>query len=208
MYHLFCANFYTSFALFAKLQDLGFGCRGTVCPLTKGIPEVANPPKNKMKKDDPPKYIFKKDQLCMVWFDKKPVTLLTTVDGLGESNIRLRSRHREDGFRNVVKPNAVMTYNTIMGGVDRADQIIQYYMHQHSSIKWWKRIFFHIMEIVLLYAHIIFKSYNQNPKHDNLQFRIKVNQGLLEDGLLDEGLNECFSQKLKIMSFEGEDEMV
>ena len=46
---IYCDNYYTSPALYNKLMNLGFGCCGTVKYLSKGIPEVANPKKNKMR---------------------------------------------------------------------------------------------------------------------------------------------------------------
>ncbi|XP_063968501.1 piggyBac transposable element-derived protein 4-like [Lytechinus pictus] len=140
-YWLFCDNFYTSPALFQKLNEIGFGCCGTARPLAKGLPTGANPKVHKMKKGDRPKYYKKKGQMCVVWMDKKPVTLLTTLDGPGEDVKRIRSRQGVDGHREISRPTAISTYNKHMGGVDKADQLIQYYVHQHRSLKWWKTIF-------------------------------------------------------------------
>nr|XP_054750234.1 piggyBac transposable element-derived protein 4-like [Lytechinus pictus] len=172
-YWLFCDNFYTSPALFQKLNEIGFGCCGTARSVGKGTSTGANPKVHKMKKGDRPKYYKKKGQMCVVWMDKKPVTLLTTLDGPGEDVKRIRSRQGVDGHREISRPTAISTYNKHMGGVDKADQLIQYYLHQHRSLKWWKRIFFHLLETTLVNAHIIYKSYD-HPKLDLLQFRVKV----------------------------------
>ena len=57
---------------------------------------------------------------------------------------RRRSRLAKDGIEDVQKPVMVEQYNTYMGGVDKADQLISYYGFSHRTVKWWRRAFFHL----------------------------------------------------------------
>ena len=49
-----------------------------------------------------------------------------------------------------------------MGGVDRTDQYVQYYVFQHKTLKWYKRIFFTMVEILKFNA---FRLYLASPNH-------------------------------------------
>ena len=75
----YCDNYFTRPALVAKLYKLGFRYCGTARYNTQGIPHAANPKKHQMRKGDDPKYFVKGGQMCIVWQDKKSVTLLTNV---------------------------------------------------------------------------------------------------------------------------------
>ena len=66
-----------------------------------------------------------------------------------------------------------------MGGTDLANEICQYYNHTHRSVKWWKRVFFNMLNICILNATVIFNSVPTKKHISNLDFRIKVVEGLL-----------------------------
>ena len=45
-----------------------------------------------------------------------------------------------------------------MLGVDKLDQLISYYSFLHKSIKWWRKIFFWILEVAVINSYIIYKT--------------------------------------------------
>ena len=49
-------------------------------------------------------------------------------------------------------------YNKTMGGVDLADQMLKYYAMERRSIKWYKKLFFHLLDIATHNAFVIFKT--------------------------------------------------
>ena len=59
-----------------------------------------------------------------------------------------------------------------------ADQMVLYYGFAHHSIKWWKCIFFHILDTCIVNAHI---PYNASSSKKQLEFRRAVAEGLLAD---------------------------
>ena len=49
-----------------------------------------------------------------------------------------------------VKPQAVNNYNVNMGGVDQSDQLLSYYSSQRKTIRWYKKVFLHILELAVI----------------------------------------------------------
>jgi hypothetical protein len=50
------------------------------------------------------------------------------------------------------KPAAVLNYKY---GVERSDQMLSYYSFDRKSIKLWKKLFFHLLDLVVVNAHIL-----------------------------------------------------
>ena len=46
-----------------------------------------------------------------------------------------------------------------MGGCDTSDQLISYYSFLQKSIKWWKKLFIHLLNMLLLNAHMLNSKY-------------------------------------------------
>ena len=71
-------------------------------------------------------------------------------------------------------------YNTYMGGVDKADQLLSYYGFNHRAIKWWKRTLFHLLDLAIVNSYILYKlssDPSRQPSHQ--QFRIQLAKELL-----------------------------
>ena len=85
---------------------------------------------------------FQEGQLTGVrWMDKRPVSALSTIHDASMTTVSRRSRAAEGGVERIRKPTMIVEYNTYMGGVDIADQLVTYYGFSHCSRKWWKRLF-------------------------------------------------------------------
>ena len=48
-------------------------------------------------------------------------------------------------------------YNLYMIGVDKLDQLMRYYSFFHKSVKWWRKVFFWVVEVAVVNAYIIYK---------------------------------------------------
>ena len=60
-----------------------------------------------------------------------------------------------------------------MKGVDLSNQLISYYESNRMTIKWWKRIFFHLLYIAIVNSFIIYKKY-LNANITQKQYRIEI----------------------------------
>ena len=176
-YHLYCDNFYSSPALFEELSKVGFLACGTVRSNRRGLSEVFKT--KKLRRGDV--YSEKVGQvLCLKWKDKRDVLLLSTIhDDVAMVDILRRSRTVAGGIERIQKPKVIDDYNQHMGGVDQSDQLVMYYGYAHQQTKWWKRVLFHLVDLLLVNASILYNSVNEK-KLTQMEFRIEVAKGLLK----------------------------
>ena len=53
------------------------------------------------------------------------------------------------------KPQIIFEYTKNMSGVDLSNQYMAFHMSMRKSMKWWRKLFFHIMNMILLNAYIL-----------------------------------------------------
>jgi hypothetical protein len=59
-----------------------------------------------------------------------------------------------------MKPAAVVSYNNSKAGVDRMDQMTSYYSFNRKTVKWWKKLFFYLINIGIVNSHRLFRMQN------------------------------------------------
>ena len=70
-----------------------------------------------------------------------------------------------------MKLKIVNEYNEYMLGVDRLDQRMSYYQFTTKSVKWWRKVFFWMMEVAVVNAYILyFQHTNDRRKMAHKQF--------------------------------------
>ena len=123
----------------------------------------------------------KKGLLCLKWMDKRAVTMISTIHDNTMVPIQRRSRFAEGGREVISKPQCIVEYNRHMGGVDLSDQMISYYSFSHRSVKWWKRVFFHLIDTTIVNAYILYSQSTQSSrKLTHVNFRIELAKGLFQ----------------------------
>ena len=177
-HHLYCDNYYTSPNLFSSLRQVGFGACGTARGNRRRMPKAVVAAK--LKKGEVTSSEVEKGMLALRWIDKRAVTMLSTLHDDSMVTKRRRSRLATDGIEDVQKPVMVEQYNTYMGGVDKADQLLSYYGFSHRTVKWWRRAFFHLFDNAIVNAYILYRLLVQpGRKLDHKHFRIELAKQLL-----------------------------
>jgi len=128
---------------------------GTVRTNRKGLPKQLKLNKHEFK-------VAQKDELTFcVWQDTKAVCVLSNFHD-PESQGTVNRRSGMNIQRPVVVPKMLSDYQKNMKGVDLCDQMVGYYLLNHRSKKWWRRIFFYLMEVSAYNAYIIARDTNPN----------------------------------------------
>ncbi|XP_064118960.1 piggyBac transposable element-derived protein 4-like [Macrobrachium nipponense] len=105
--------------------------------------------------------------MAMRWKDKKDVVLLSTVHNSDEVEIASRRGTKK-------KPKVVVDYNHTMGGVDKLDQnLANYPVPRKRTKKYYKKVFFHHLDLALWNAYQCFKMSNENCC-SSLKFRLEI----------------------------------
>lgn len=56
------------------------------------------------------------------------------------------------------KPKCISDYNKYMGGVDRTDQLLQPYEIATKSLKWYKKLAIHFLQLAMLNSFLLYKK--------------------------------------------------
>ena len=176
-HHVYTDNFYSSPALFAELREQGFGASGTVHVNRRGLPPEL---KKNLSKGDVCSVAIDECMVALKWADKRQVSMLSTVHDDSMLTKTRRTRLVEGGREDVRKPVMIEQYNKYMGGVDKSDQLLSYYGLSHRTVKWWRRAFFHLLDLAIVNAYIMYSEAPHTGRpltHE--QFRIELSKGLL-----------------------------
>ena len=72
-------------------------------------------------------------------------------------------RRTQDGSRIPVPcPQSIISYNAYMGGVDRGDQLRGYYCCKIRSRKFYKYIFYFLLDVAITNSYILVKHHTTN----------------------------------------------
>ena len=145
-HHVFFDNFFTTTKLLEHLETNDTYACGTVRCNRKDLPPCA---KNKLRVGE--KVVRQKGHVVFTkWHDKRDVSVMATIVSPLVDDVAVDRNDRQ-----IPKPSVIDMYNKAMGGVDRADQLREYYSVGRSSYKWYRYIFWYLIDISICNAFIL-----------------------------------------------------
>ena len=175
-YCVYADNFYNSVRLTRKLSENNTYICGTLCSDRKENPKDVT--KKKISKGEMIQRSCNGITVCKLK-DKRDVLMISNkhiVEMVEVTNKRGIPKQ---------KPNVVRDYNLGMSGIDRSDQMISYYDSLHKTIRWYKKIGLHLIDIYLFNAHALYTTSSPRQPMTLLQFRENVIKSLIgKQGLL------------------------
>ena len=166
---LFVDNFYTGIELAEALLTNSTYCTGTLNVKRRGIPvEIKSAqlqPGETIEK-------YQKGILVGKWRDKRPILYLSTEF----ENTMTEFENRRG--KKLTKPLPILEYNKYMGGVDHKDQMLSYYSCERKNVRWYKKLFLHIFQVMVYNAYYLFVKFSGEtmPFYD---FRLQIITQLL-----------------------------
>lgn len=146
-------NFYNSVKLAQKLLDLKTHCTGTLRTNRKDNPKhIAT---KKLKRGE---HVWLRKHKIYVsrWKDKRPVLMITTKKH--PSIVEVQNRFGKSRL----KPVEVEINNRYMSGIDRSDQMISYYSCPRKTIRWYKKVIFHCLDVAVWNAFFLYRKYKKD----------------------------------------------
>ena len=164
---LFMDNYYTSFDLVYDLKMKGTFSVGTMRSNRKNFPEALKVDKKTRKnvlETGNFRFATFEDLTAVLWRDRRDVYVLSSMHNRSVETVMKRPKGARDKVP-IPCPSAVCDYNRFMGGVDLADQQLAYYsLTQRKTIKWWKKVFWRLVDIAIINSWIIFRMNNPESK--------------------------------------------
>lgn len=151
-HHLYMDNWYTSIPLLQYLKDNSTLACGTIRKNRKGFPEAVSKAKLRQHGET---VAYRSDALlALKCKDTKEVNILTTIHDERMQNIR----NRRNPANPLQKPKCIVDYNKYMGGVDCTDQLLQPFQVARKSMKWYKKLALHLVQLSMLNSFIPHKK--------------------------------------------------
>ena len=150
-YQIYCDNYFSTCHLFEDFLRHGLYACGTTRSNRRGFPETL---KEISLSRGEQVFCQRGNLVASVWMDKKPVTMLST---LAQADVTHTAQRREkNGSRVSVQcSDAVVLYNKYMAGVDKGDQLRQYYRVRTKCTKNYKYIFWFLFDVSITNAFIL-----------------------------------------------------
>lgn len=169
---LYLDNFYTSVGLADELIGKNTYVTGTLRPN-----RIGNPRELKMCKLKPGESCILQNNKKIVvtkWQDKREVLFISTEH---KSNYKGTTSRRVRTIK--YKPAVQIKYNKYMRAIDRHDQMLSYYCCEHKTLRWYKKVIIHIIQICLVNGYLLFNAKNTTNKTSLYKFIKSVMQELL-----------------------------
>ena len=174
-YRAYFDNFYTSPVLVQDLLDSGIPSSGTTVENRRGFPVEMKGGKQWGSKKERGEMRWSRSNkiLTQQWKDTKVVTMISSIENANEKVTVTRKLKGKDGKlakKAVFQPMSVARYNTYMNGVDKSDQLLSKYNLLRKCLRWWKTLFFHLIDISLINGCILFQQESKSsPENKSLQ---------------------------------------
>ena len=172
-YKLYTDNFYTSPKLVKDLLNDGTYLTGTVRANRRGFPKDLVGAKLDRYGAE-----FKHSNgiTAVHWKDKRDVYCLSSLHG-SEMDVCPGSG---DGSEQKTKPRLICDYNAHMGGVDLHDQLQVYYSIGRKGIKWWRKVFWRMLEISVLNSYVLYCCvHGRSRKMTQKNYRLQLAYSLV-----------------------------
>ena len=153
-YHVYTDRFYTSMPLARKLQDHQMHLTGTVQKNRKGLPKDLK--RLRLKNHEKKVFRHPDNLMTLCWKNKRLIFMLSTWHNC-ESKTSVR-RVRGGREEEVEKPIVISDYTEHMGAVDRADHYCASYAFTRKTLRWWRKIFFWLLEVCVVNSFILYKK--------------------------------------------------
>lgn len=160
--HLTFDSYFTRKNHLDKLQKRKIGFTATFSAKNRGFQSFKS-----LKLPKGEIFCEKKDGINFVAFNDKR-TVLITSNRHSETSCSCINKRK----RGKTVPEMVKFYNHLKCGVDEIDKIIAIYESKRRERKWWKALFFYLMDIKINNAFIIYFQQNAIPKRE---YRSKIN---------------------------------
>jgi hypothetical protein len=162
-FNLYCDNYFTTITMMKHLESMDISYTGTVRKNRKHLPVLQEPLKFT---EENPCIVRRCDNIVFtLWKDKREVFMLSNKH---PHSLVQKDRVKRGGYQQIYyRPLCIERYNEFMHGVDLANQLAATYRFKHKSLKWYKSIFYYLLDVTITNCYI---SYKDMMKRKSMKF--------------------------------------
>ena len=159
-HHVFFDNYFSSVKLLRHLEAQNTYACAMVRTNWKELPRCAQ---QKLRPGQ--KCVWQKGNIVFTkWHDKRDASFISTNVNPLDADVVI-----QHGDKQIQKPSVVVLYKSHIGGVDLADQMHKYYTTGHSSYKWYKYLFWFLVDLSICNAFILCNFFRQGQGQGKLK---------------------------------------
>lgn len=183
-YKLFFDNWFTSLPLMIYLHKEGILPLGTA--RLNRLQGLTMPTKKEFQKEGRGAIFEKTTKIedvkisAVSWFDNQIVTLVSTYVGSQPIVEKKRFFRSQKTYKVIPCPKSVDVYNSNMGGVDLLDSMLGYYRISTKSKKYYMKIFYHMIDLCVVNAWILYRRVYPDTYIPLLDFKLLISEVLCE----------------------------
>lgn len=185
-YKIFFDNWFTSIPLLVYLHKEGILPLGTA--RLNRLTGLKMPKEKELRKKGRGTFcemVTNVDEIkitAVSWLDNKVVNMVSTYAGSQPVMEKKRFFKSENIHKVISCPNSVGIYNSYMGGVDLIDSMLGYYRIPLRSKKYYMKIFYHIIDLCVVNAWLLYRRVNNNNESylPLVDFKILISEVLCE----------------------------
>lgn len=185
---IYCDNYYSSLQLFSYMFTQGIFMLGTF--RRDRLPDCPFEDKSVMSKRErgsSDEWLTVVDDTTPIsvvsWNDNQIVTIGSTLCGTLPLEKIKRYDRKTKTFMEISCPKIVKIYNKHMGGVDLMDSHIGRHHIRIKSKKWYFRLFYHLIDMVVVNSWILLTSKQEIKKMSQKDFRTELAVTLMTIGM-------------------------
>ena len=178
-HHLYTDRYYSSIPLTQALASHRTSFTGTVMRNRVDLPDTIRAKSFSLKQGE--HIAFRSEQLLVsAWRAKgKQKDLIMLTSSSAAKMIEVPAMHNT---QRMLKPECVHDYNHSMNGVDRSDQYAVSYPFVRKTRKWWRKLFFYLLEVSVVNSIIIYREVTRK-KTTHLDYRWSILESLATEYL-------------------------
>ena len=121
-------------------------------------------------------YRYSENVMALGWQDRTLILMLSSWH-IGDT----APHHcwRNGSHDDVDKPVVISHCAAHMGAVDRSDHYSSSYSFTRKTLKWWRKLFFWLVEVFLVNSFLIYKEVHHLSEERHLRYRNKLIAQLL-----------------------------
>lgn len=179
---LYFDNWFSSPLLIKRFGEMNIAATGTIRQNRKAGCLLKS--EKELRQEGRGAYDFKSSDGVVVcdWYDNRLVSIASNFHSVEPTTIQQRWCKKQKKYVSIPCPNIISAYNRSMGGVDRCDMMVSLYRMKMKGKKWYKRLFFHFVDLALLNAWTMLRQTTQ-PKLKLVDYKIDVAVALIRGGL-------------------------